>query len=143
MKKSKGMTIIEVLIVVAVLAILYSMASAQVMGMQMEAKIAKAKGDLKTLKFALDSYLKENSGCPRKCDYQRILYYSKPTIIFCDLHDPFGQTMNCVYPYETSSNNNYNVVYSVGPKQNGRAFVRNDGKVLIEGEPIFETNGYN
>jgi prepilin-type N-terminal cleavage/methylation domain-containing protein len=143
MKNSKGMTLIEMLIVVAILAILYSMASAQVMGMQLEAKVARAKGDLKTLKFALDSYLKENKGCPRECDYQRILYYAKPTIVFCDLHDPFGTTMNCCYPYDTSANKEYYVVYSIGPKQNGKASVRNDGKVLIEGEPIFETNGYD
>ncbi len=142
-KTSKGMTLIEVLIVIAVIAIIYLMAAAKVIGMQTEAKIARAKGDLKTLKFALDSYQQENKICPRKGDYQRILSYAKPTVIFCDLFDPFGKTMCSMYPYEISANKESYVVYSVGPKQNGRATVGNDGRVLIKGSPIFETNGYD
>jgi prepilin-type N-terminal cleavage/methylation domain-containing protein len=142
-KTSKGMTLIEMLIVIAIITILYSMAAARVMGMQVEAKLAKVQGDLKTLKVALDSYLKENRFCPRKEDYQRILSYEKPTIIFCDLCDPFGETMNSIYPYETSANKENYVIYSVGPKKDGKATIGNDGKVSIKGSPIFETNGYN
>jgi len=137
------MTLIAALIVIAIIAILYSIAAAQVTSMQMDAKIARAKGDLKTLKYALDSHLKGNRYCPRNCDYQRILSYEKPTVIFCDLYDPFGKSVNSMYPYETSANRENYVVYSVGLQMNGKAIIGNDGRVLIKGSPIFETNGYD
>jgi prepilin-type N-terminal cleavage/methylation domain-containing protein len=142
-RTSGGMTLIEVLMVVAIVALVYIFASAKVIGMQTEAKIAKAHGDLKTLKYALDSYIQENKVCPRKGDYQRILSYAKPTVIFCDYMDPFGDSMCSMYPYEVSANNEKYVVYSVGPKMDGKATIANDGKVSIKGSPIFETNGFD
>ena len=57
--------------------------------------------------------------------------------------DPFGDTMNSLYPFCISNNNKNYVVYSVGLKRNGKAVIGNDGRVLIEGTPIFETNGYD
>jgi type II secretory pathway pseudopilin PulG len=131
------------LIVIAVIAILYTLAAANVMSMQIEAKIAITKGDLKTLKFALDSYIEKNYVCPRKSDYQRILIHEEPTIIFSNLLDPFAKTSNIMYPYEISNNKKNYVVYSIGPNRNGKATIGNDGRVLIKGSPIFETNGYD
>lgn len=141
-KASKGMTLIEVLIIIAVLAIFYWVAAAKVIGMQTEANIARAKGDLKTLRFALDSYIQDNKSCPRKGDYQRILSHEKPSIVFCDLFDPFGKTTHSIYPYEVSANNENYVVYSVGPKRNGKAAIGNDGRMFIKDTAIFETNGF-
>lgn len=141
--KSRGFTLIEVLIVIAILAILYSMAAANVMGMQTEAKIARAKGDLKTLKLAIDAYIKNNNACPKKDDYQYLLIRQSPNIVYGNLIDPFGTTMNTLYSFEISDNNENYVVYSIGPKKDGKAAIGNDGMVSISGTPLFETNGYD
>jgi prepilin-type N-terminal cleavage/methylation domain-containing protein len=142
-KRKNGFTLIEILIVIAVLAILYWIASSRLMSMQTEAKIAMANGDLKTLKFALDTHIVRNKVCPVKENYQRVLSHEMPNIIFGDLIDPFGTAVNTLYPFEISDNRQSYVVYSIGPRRNGKAAVGNDGRVLTEGAPLFETNGFN
>jgi type II secretion system protein G len=145
MKKAnnRGFTLIEIMIVLAILSILYSIAAANVMGLQTEAKIARANGDLLTLKLALDSYIKNNSICPKKEDYQRVLIRETSTIITGNLFDPFGRTMNTFYSFDVSGNKENYVVYSIGPKRDGKATIGNDARVVPEGSIIFATNGYD
>jgi len=142
-EQNKGRILIDVLMVIAILAVLYSITAVKIIGMQTEAKIAQTKADLKTLKFAIDTYIMRNNVCPKKDDYQRLLISQTPNIVFGNLMDPFGNTMNSIYPFDISSNKKNYVVYSVGLKRNGKAVIGNDGRVLIEGTPIFETNGYD
>lgn len=139
--RSKGFTLVEMLIVIAILAILYAMAAANVMGMQYEAKIARVKGDLKTLELALNSYFKNHDICPDKAGYQTALLLSKSNILTGNLLDPFAATANTQYSYDTSSNNYYYVAYSVGLGRNGSATVGNNGIVEKENDPICVTNG--
>ena len=146
MKKSKsvkGFTLIEMLIVLAILSILYSIAALNVTGMQTEAKIAKAHGDLKTLKLAIGLYIMNNNVCPDKEDYQRVLAQKAGNLLSGNLIDPFGVTMNTLYSYEISDNKQNYVVYSVGTERNGIAAIGNYGRVSAEGSAIFETNGYD
>jgi hypothetical protein len=110
--------------------------------MQNEARIARSKGDLKTLRLALDSYFKNNDGCPPENGYQTSLLRTIPRILEKNLMDPFGATNNTLYSYNISGNGNYYVVYSVGTKRNGYSDISDEGVVLLEGWPIFETNGY-
>ncbi|UCD15446.1 MAG: prepilin-type N-terminal cleavage/methylation domain-containing protein, partial [Candidatus Omnitrophota bacterium] len=51
-----GFTLIELLIVIAVISILLSIALPRFRGMQEEGNIAKAKGELRTLQTAVESY---------------------------------------------------------------------------------------
>lgn len=139
--KAKGFTLVEMLIVIAILAILYAMAAANVLGLQYEAKIARVKGDLKTLELALNSYFKNHKVCPVKDGYQTALLQAKYNILNGYLYDPFGSTVNTQYSYDTSGNDFYYVAYSVGLGRNGSATVSNNGKVGIENEPILVTNG--
>lgn len=141
--RNKGFTLIEMLIVIAILAILYSLAAASVSGMQHEAKMACAKGDLKTLELALNSYLKNRGSCPPADGYQTALLNAKPPIIDRNLMDPFGGSVNIMYPYSVSNNGDFYVVYSVGLKRDGYASVSDNGIILIEGSAIYETNGYS
>jgi len=65
-EQNKGRILIDVLMVIAILAVLYSITAVKTIGMQTEAKIAKTKADLKTLKFAIDTYITKNNVAPKK-----------------------------------------------------------------------------
>lgn len=140
--KSKGFTLVEMLIVIAILAILYSLAAINVLGLQNEARIARIKGDLKTLKLAIETYLKDRTVCPMEDNYQRALLLSNPRILEGNLTDPFGATVSTLYSYGTSGNRRYFVVFSLGMHHDGSANIGNNGMVSAEGSAIYETNGY-
>ena len=142
MRKSRSFTIMEMLIVIAILAILYSIASASVTGMQDEARIARTKGDLATLRLALDGYVKNYGRCPLEDNYQRYLLTASPRILDGNLMDMFARSVNTPYSYGTSNNRKYYVVYSVGEKRTGRIYINEEGVITKEGTAIFQTNGY-
>ena len=118
----RGFTLIEILIVIAVIAILAGISLPYMKGMQDEGKTAEAAGELRTLATAIESYYIHNSraypdqGESRDTDWQSNLPGNGPTIIASTLYDPFiaGSTE---YSYCTSdtSNSQYYVVWSVGP----------------------------
>lgn len=141
LNRSGGFTLVEMLIVIAILAILYAMAAANVMGMQYEAKIARVKGDLKTLELALNSYFKNHNSCPDKAGYQTTLMLSRANILTANLTDPFAANVNTQYSYNTSGNKYYYVAYSVGLGRRGSATVGNNGMVEKNNDPICVTNG--
>jgi ornithine carbamoyltransferase len=60
----KGFTLIEMLIVIAVISILIGIALPRFKGMQDEGNIAKAKGELRTLQTAVESYRIHNTAYP-------------------------------------------------------------------------------
>lgn len=138
----KGFTIIELLIVIAVIAILVGIALPRFKGMQDEGKIAQAKGELRTLQSAVESYYIHQSNT-----YPTALSFLTGATITPNLlgsalpADPFNGTND--YRYATSGTNYY-VIYSVGPSGNGSAAVSSSGVVT---EPtngascIFVTNG--
>ena len=61
MKRSKAFTLIELLIVMAVIAILIAIAIPSFRGMQTEARQTKAQGDTRVLKIAVESYYKNHT----------------------------------------------------------------------------------
>ena len=138
---SKGFTLVEVLIVIAVMAILYSITAASVSGMQNEARISRVKGDLKTLELAMDGYLKNHGVCPIRENYQAALLDTVPRILDGNLFDPFGAAVNTLYDCIVSGNQQYYVIYSVGLERNGNAGVSDNGNISTEGTAIYETNG--
>jgi|WetSurMetagenome_2_1015567.scaffolds.fasta_scaffold801089_2 prepilin-type N-terminal cleavage/methylation domain-containing protein len=142
MRFGKGFTLFEILIVIAILCILYSIAASNVIGMQNEARMSRVNADLKTLQLAIESYNKNNGTCPKKDDYQVVLLNESPNIIMSNLLDPFGKTNNSLYKYEVSYNRQSYVLFSVGHNHDGMARIFDDGKVVVEGSPILLTNGY-
>ena len=138
----KGFTIIELLIVIAVIAILVGIALPRFKGMQDEGRIAQAKGELRTIQSAVESYyIHQNNTYPSALTLltgtsitPNLLGAALPT-------DPFNGTNNYTY---AANGTNYYVIYSVGPGGNGTAAVDNTtGKVNESNGAscIFVTNG--
>ena len=127
----RSFTIIELLIVIAVIAILISIALPRFRGMQEEGNIAKAKGELRTLQTAVESYyIHNNNTYPTALSS---LTTASPNIIGSSLPtDPFNGTSN--YGYAQSTNVRFYVIYSVGIGGNGSATINDTGTVT-------ETNG--
>jgi prepilin-type N-terminal cleavage/methylation domain-containing protein len=63
-KENFGFTLIELLIVVAIIAILAAIAIPNFLAAQTRAKVSRAKGEMKTLATALESYNVDNSCYP-------------------------------------------------------------------------------
>lgn len=63
-RKSRGFTLIEVMIVVVILGILASIVVPKIIGRTDDAKIVKAKQDIRALQNALDLYRLDNHNYP-------------------------------------------------------------------------------
>jgi prepilin-type N-terminal cleavage/methylation domain-containing protein len=140
MPKKKGFTIIELLVVMAVIAILIGIAIPSFRGMQMEAWRTQAEGDLRVLKIALESYYKTNGSFPPAGgNYQDTLMNEPTRILESTLNDPFKSPAG-VYGYDL--NGSFYVVFSVGVYGNGSATIGLTGEVTKQNSPIYATNGY-
>jgi type II secretion system protein G len=108
-KRNYGFTLIELLIVVAIIAILAAIAIPNFLNAQTRSKIARAKGEMRTLTTALESYYVDNSCYARA--------YRPPYIALCSLRismlstpiayisripkDPFGAAQYTTAEYDT------------------------------------------
>ena len=122
----RGFTLIEILIVIAVIAILAGISLPYMKGMRDEGDTAKAAGELRTLATAVESFYIHNS---RSYPVQTTtvdsawqsdtssLTTASPTIIKSVLYDPFVPGGSTEYRYATSaaSGSQYYVIFSVGP----------------------------
>jgi prepilin-type N-terminal cleavage/methylation domain-containing protein len=137
MLRRKGFTILELLIVIAVIAILVGIALPRFKGMQDEGNIAKAKGELRMLQTAVESYYMHNSNTlpAALTDLQTAVPQIAPSTIPTD---PFG---GAAYGYGKSGV--WYVIYSKGPKLDGSASIAADGTVTeTDGAScIYVTNG--
>ncbi len=133
--KTQGFTLIELLIVLAVIGILISIALPRFRGMQDEGNIAKAKGELRTLQTAIESfYIHNNQTYPANLT---VLTTQNPRVITTVPTDPFSTT-SVVYGYvRGGTNNKYFVTFSVGPGQNGSATIGTGAQL----DQVVETNG--
>jgi prepilin-type N-terminal cleavage/methylation domain-containing protein len=144
--KTKAFTLIELLIVMAVIAILISITIPSFRGMQNEAKKVKAQGDLMTLQIAVESYYKNyNSVYPADGTpptYQTTLIAASPQIIQGNMYDPFGATNTTQYMYDLSANSQYYILWSVNIVGNEPASVANTGAVTVSSDAIYRSNGH-
>lgn len=110
--RKNGFTLIELIIVIAVIAILIGIALPRFRGMQDEGNIAKAKGELRTLQIAVESYYIHNNNAYPAALSNLILAATRPKIITTLPTDPFNAANN--YGYTRSPDNKYYLIYSVG-----------------------------
>ena len=142
MKKSKGFTIIELLIVMAVIAILVGIAIPSFRAMQTEAWKTKAEGDVKVLKIAVESYYKNHGSFPAVGTYQSSLRAESPPVLESIVDDPFAAA-GTPYVYTLSDNSSFYVIYSKGPGGSGAMTIADTGNATISaGSPIYATNGW-
>ncbi len=131
----RGFTIIELLIVIAVISILIGIALPRFRGMQEEGKIAQAKGELRTLQTAVESYYIHSNTYPGAgLTWQSALTGATPLIIGTALTDPFS-TSSAQYPIVYDTNSHYYAIYSVGPGANGAV------SLVSTAGAVTETNG--
>ena len=113
MKKRSGFTLVELLIVMAVLAILVGIAVPAFQGMREQGNVARSQGDLRTIQNALESYYGTNNAYPPAATYQADLLAATPKILSSTKNDPFAAA-NTQYAYFTSPNSKYYVCFSIG-----------------------------
>ncbi|HPN87857.1 MAG TPA: prepilin-type N-terminal cleavage/methylation domain-containing protein [Candidatus Omnitrophota bacterium] len=118
--KRQGFTILEILVVLAVLAILIGIAVPRIKGMQEQANITKAKSELKTIQLAVESYRMNHGSYPEKSGdnctklTETLLIKESPQIVPGIMYDPFGATVTSEYFYMISVDTNYYVIGSLG-----------------------------
>ena len=142
----RAFTLIELLIVMAVIAILIAIAIPSFRGMQQQANVTKAEGDVRVLKIAIESYYKTNGAYPAEANYQATLLAATPKVLEGNLYDYFAAAANTAYVYDLSTDSpttaKYYIVYSVGAAGNGAATVSNAGVVTVTaGSPVWASNG--
>ncbi len=116
----RGFTLIEMMIVIAVIAILAGISLPYFKGMQDEGNTAKAAGELRTLATAIESYYIHHHPKAYPDDSSPTAWQSasiaatttSPRIVTAVLNDPFAPTQE--YGYYLSVNEKYYVVFSVG-----------------------------
>ncbi|MCX5665673.1 MAG: type II secretion system protein [Candidatus Omnitrophica bacterium] len=134
--RRKGFTILELLIVIAVIGILVGIAMPRFKGLQDEGNIAKAKGELRMLQTAVISYqMHNNNTLPAALtQVQSTTPQIAPTVLPTD---PFG---GAAYGYVVAGD--YFVIYSAGPGTTaGTATVTSAGVASDTQKCIYVTNG--
>jgi len=152
----RGFTLIEILIVIAVIAILAGISLPYMKGMQDEGNTAKAAGELRTLATAVESFYIHNSRAypvqttTVDTTWQNVansLTASSPKIINSALFDPFEPDGATEYSYATSdtaaNGSQYYVIFSVGPDNTaGITGISTAGVIAgTVGDDIYITNG--
>lgn len=142
MRKRRGFTLIEVLLVIMIISIIFTAMGINITSLQNEARASKAVADLKLLQLAIESYYKNYMyQYPPVDGYQSELLDAIPRILEQNLFDPFGVSIASFYVYSLSPNMDYYVAYSLGIGGHGSAFVGDDGGLRSSGGAICITNG--
>lgn len=124
----KGFTLIELLIVIAVISILIGIALPRFRGMREEGLIAQAKGELRTLQTAVESFYIHTGAYPST--FPDDLESATPNIIGTTAPtDPFNSATDYDWVTDGASPVVYYVIYSVGPAGTGSATISTAGVV--------------
>ena len=121
----KGFTLVEMVIVIAIIAVLSAIAIPQAARMRIAGNISKAKGDLRALQSGVENYyIHHNNAYPTALSN---LTSAVPKIIYTLPKDPFTNGAN--YGYGLSANGTYYAMYSVGSAGDGAATVNEAGNI--------------
>lgn len=124
-RNTSGITLVEILIVIAILGVIVTIAVPHFERMIRRGDVAEAKSELRALQAACENYYIHNSNTyPSQLSD---LTTATPNVIGQNLpEDPFS---DADYGYNVSSNGYYYVIYSIGPDENGSASVDDAGTV--------------
>jgi general secretion pathway protein G len=131
----KGFTLLELLMVIMVIAILIGIALPRFRGMVEEGNVAKAKGELRTLQIAVESYYMHNNNTyPTTAIALTTLTTQTPQIVGILPTDPFVSPAASYGYINGGTNNKYYAIWSVGPGTAGSI-------TAITGSTLSESNG--
>lgn len=148
MHRRRAFTLIELMIVMAIIAVLVGTVLPRFKGMRDQANVSKAQGEVRALKTASESYFIRNNSYPPSnntvCASYFCLATTYPRIIESAIYDPFGATATTEYRFRRSTNNAYYVIFSCGP--DGAYTVTGIGTTGIvtpanRGDDIWTSNG--
>lgn len=146
-KRERGFTLLEVLIVVAIIIIIAGIAVPRFLGVSNEGKKARAAGDLKVLQTATESFaLNKNKVPDSDSTVGSDLEGASPQIVnnFAAFEDPFSTaTPKGKYKYFVDTGKKFYVFLSVGPDGTpGSVAIATDGTVTgVGADDVFVTNG--
>ncbi len=137
--KRSAFTLIEIMIVVAIIALLAALAVPNLLRMGQKKNVAQATGDVALLKTAIDSYWQHNNYA-YPANITTDLTGATPRILSTIVKDPFTKGD---YQYALADSNRVYAVWSNGPNgsQNwtwtgsagaGRTLSRNGGDDIVE-----------
>lgn len=141
--KTSAFTIIEIIAVIMVIAILVGIALPRFSGIQDEAKITKAKGELRTIQAAMESFYMHQrpNAYPETAELMDQLVSATPQLIAQPLYDPFADSQE--YQYILSDNGRYYVLFSIGPDAVADIEEIDDEGVMSgrDDDDVYVTNG--
>lgn len=145
--KGRGFTLIELMIVMAIMAVLVGMILPRFKGMRDQANISKGQGEVRAIKTAIESYYITNNAYPATsttvCATYLTLSTTYPRILTSPLYDPFGATATTEYRHIRSSSGLYYVIFSIGPDATAQVTgIGDDGIVTPSnrGDDVWTTN---
>jgi general secretion pathway protein G len=143
--RQKGFTLVEMLLVLAIIGILMFILLPSVVGVTRDAKEKQAKADLRLIQAALgEYYIKNNDFPPTGAGYEVYLLALRPRIIEKDPVDPFHPTgLQYGYDYLPTSLPGEiptYVVWSVGFSQREEAEVNASDEIMATADCIYVTN---
>lgn len=144
-KNSKGFTLVELIIVLAVIAIILGVVIPAIRGMQEEANLTRSEQELHTVETAIMSYFRHNGSFP--VDIAATLTGASPQIIENVLDDPFDtDATNNTYGYLTGNDpdfGDYYIIYTQGPDRTAATtWNAATNQVDTSGDDIVVSNGF-
>lgn len=135
--KNKGFTVVELLIVIAIIAILLNFMVLSVKGFQSEARLSQVRADLRAIQVAIEAYYKNHDAYPAEINYQTILLNEVPRVLEENEVDPFVPGGTTVYDYTLSPDGTHYAIFSIGINKDGTLEILNDGRAVPGGSVIY------